>query len=100
MGTGRSGAVTDVDKPMEDEEAEHYDTEVTVEEALGDEISKRFDRANSASICQGALFDLLRYGVNMERTEKILEGTFAPPVGTDGPTVILLEEIARIWKKI
>jgi len=25
---------------------------------------------------------------------------FVPPPGTDGPTLIILEEIARIWKKL
>ena len=30
----------------------------------------------------------------------ILEGTFVPPPGTHPPTVILLEEIARIWEKM
>eukprot|EP00986_Skeletonema_menzelii_P020518 scaffold31443_cov531-Skeletonema_menzelii.AAC.1 len=31
---------------------------------------------------------------------QILEGTFEPPAGTDAATIILLEEIARIWEKV
>ena len=100
MDIGGSGAVTEVDKPIKGEEAIHCDTEETVMEALGDEISKRFERANSAPICQGALFDLLGHGANTETAEKILDSTFDPPKGTDGPTVILLEKITRIWKKM
>ena len=100
MDTCRSGAVTEVDNPIEGEEAIHCHTEETVEETLREEISKRFERANSAPICQGALFNLLGYGANTETAEKILDGTFDPPKGTDGPTVILLEEIAQIWKKM
>jgi len=30
---------------------------------------------------------------------EILEGRFIPPEGTDGPTCMILEEIARIWKR-
>ena len=32
--------------------------------------------------------------------QQILEGTFVPPPGTDRPTMILLEEITRIWDKM
>ena len=91
MDTGGYGLVTEVNKPIECEEAIHHDTEETVVEALGDEISKRCERANSEPICQGALFNLLGDGANTETAEKILDGTFGPPEGTDGPTVILLE---------
>ena len=50
-------------------------------------------------MCQGPLYDLLGYSADMETADAILEWTFVPPPGTDGPTLIILEEIARIWKK-
>ena len=31
---------------------------------------------------------------------KILEGTFKPPKGTNPATVIILKEIARIWRRV
>ena len=70
MGTGGSGAVMEVDKPVEGEKAIHCDTEETVVESQGDEISKRFDRAKSAPICQGALYDLLGYGAKWRQRKK------------------------------
>ena len=79
MGTGGYGAVIEVDKLVEGDKTNHCDTEETVVEALGDEISKRFDRAKSVPICQGALYDLLGYGANTETAEEILEGTFFFP---------------------
>ena len=66
MDTGGSGVVTEVSKPIEGKEAIHCNTKETIVEALGDEIFKRFERANSAPICQGALFNLLSYGANTE----------------------------------
>ena len=99
MGTGGTGAVMEVDKPVEGEKSIHCDTQETVIEAIGEEISKRFDRAKSAPICQGELHELLGYGANTATAEEILQGTFIAPEQTDGPTLILLEEIARIWKK-
>ena len=56
--------------------------------------------ANHAPICHGALFELLGYSADTATAESILEGTFQPPEDADGPTLILLEEIARIWKKM
>ena len=100
MGNGGSGAVTEVDKPLEDGSSEQCTTKETVEEAIGLEIKQRFNRADIAPICQGALFDLLGYGANTVTAVKILEGTFVPPIDTDGPTVTLLEEIAKIWKEM
>ena len=76
------------------------DTKETVEAAIAEENSKRFSLANSAPICQGALFELLGFSANTETAEQILEGTWIPPEDTDGPTLIILKEIARIWGKM
>ena len=64
------------------------DTKETVEAAIADENSKHFSLANSAPICQGALFELLGFSANTETAEQILEGTWTPPEDTDGPTLI------------
>ena len=73
-------------------------TKETVEEAIHGEISPRFSRAKSASMCNGPLFELLGCNTDTEAGAQILEGIFALPPGTDPATVIILQEIARIWR--
>ena len=70
------------------------------ERAIMEEIKVRFERAQSAPICQGDLFSLLGYAADTETAIEILEGTFEPPEGTDEATLTLFKEIARIWKKM
>lgn len=43
---------------------------------------------------------LLEYEVNTEVAIEILEGRFVVPVGTDGPTQLIFNEIANIQKKM
>jgi len=93
----KAGAVAFVDVQQEDGTTKRCDTKESVEGAIADEILPRFSRAANAPICQGALFNLLGYGANTETAIEILEGRFEPPEGTDGPTLLLFEEIARIW---
>ena len=68
------------------------------EEVIKKELKARFERAKSAPICQGNLFDLLGYDADTETAIQILEGTFDPPAGMDEPTHLIFKEIARIWK--
>ena len=79
---------------------EERTTKDKIELAIAAEISKQSGRADSAPICQGPLFDLLGYSANTYTAKQILKGTFVPPPGTDGPTLIILAEIACIWKKM
>ena len=72
----------------------------TAEETIHNEISPRFSRAKSAQMCNGPLFEMLSYNADTEAGAQILEGTFVPPPGTDPATIIILNEIARIWAKI
>ena len=71
-----------------------------MEAALAEENSKRFGLADNAPICQGALFELLGYSADTQAAEEILQGTWVPPPDTSRATLLLLEEIARIWKKM
>ena len=71
-----------------------------VEAAIHGEISPRFGRAGGAPICNGPLFELLGYNADTEAGAEILEGTFEPPPGTDPATIIILKEIARIWRLV
>ena len=73
-------------------------TKEDVEGAIHGELDARFDRASSAPICNGPLFELLGYNADTEAGMEILEGTFVPPKGTEPATIIILDEIARIWK--
>ena len=96
----KAGTVTFVDQKQADGTTTRHSTKATVEQAIADEILPRFSRASDAPICQGALFGLLGYGANTETAIEILEGRFTPPDGTDGPTLLLLDEIARIWSEM
>ena len=96
----RAGAVTFVDEKAADGTITRHASKGTVEQAIAEEILPRFSRASNAPICQGALFGLLGYGANSETAIEILEGRFTPPEGTDGPTLLLLDEIARIWSEM
>ena len=96
----KAGAVTFVDVKNADGTTTRHSTKGTVEQAIAEEILPRFGRASNAPICQGALFGLLGYGANTETAIEILEGRFNPPDGTDGPTLLLLDEIARIWSEM
>ena len=82
---------------MDDGTVRECNTKEEVEQGIGDEVSERFSRASSAPVCQGALFDLLGYSADTEAALEILAGTFTPPPGTSPTTMIILEEIARIW---
>ena len=93
-------AVVRVEVPQADGSVIECTTKEAVEKAIMDELSTRFGRAESAPICQGALFDLLGVYADTNAAMQILEGTFEPPAGTDAATIILLEEIARIWEKV
>ena len=84
----------------EDGTLENCDTKEEVEEAISNTLSERFSLANSAPICRGPLFELLGFNADTETAEMILDGTFVPPEGTDGPTRIILEEISKIWHKM
>ena len=64
-----------------------------------DEISVRFERAKSAPVCKGDLFDLLGYSADTQTAIEILEGRFDPPAGMDEPARLIFEEMARIWKR-
>ena len=66
--------------------------------AIMDKISVRFKQAQSAPVCQGTLFELLGYVAETETAIEILEGTFMLPEGTENPTLLLFEEIAKICK--
>ena len=96
----QAGAVTFVDVQQADGTTIRHDEQEPLEQAIAGEIIPRFCRASNAPICQGALFNLLGYSANSETAVEILEGRFVPPPGTDGPTVLLLEEIARIWSQM
>ena len=93
----RAGAITHVDVKMQDGSTLRCDNKESMEDAVAKEIMPRFKRADNAPICQGALFELLGYSANTETAIEILEGRFTPPDDTDGPTLLLFEEIARIW---
>jgi hypothetical protein len=44
------------------------------------------------------LYDLFGTYADTDAAIQILEGTFVLPADADGPTLIILEEIARIWQ--
>ena len=71
-----------------------------MERGLANSLSERFSCDDSAPNCQGALFKLFGYSADTETAEQIPEGTFTPPPDTDPATVIILQEIARIWAKM
>ena len=71
-----------------------------MEEAIKGTILDRPTKADSAPICQGALFDLLGYGADTETAVEILEGRFVAPEGTDRYTLLLFKEMDRIWKEM
>ena len=60
-----------------------HQTKEGVETIIHDEIDTRFDKASSAPICNGPLFELLGYNVDTSAGMEILEGTFTPPKGMD-----------------
>ena len=92
--------ITKVVIPRSNKEDELCNTKTAVEKGLANSLSERFSCAESAPICQGALFELLGYSADTKTAEEILEGTFIPPPDTDPATIIILEEIARIWSKM
>ena len=49
-------------------------------------------------IYNGPLVELVGYTADIEAGMGILESTFKPPTGIDPVPVIVLNEIARIWR--
>ena len=92
--------VTRVEVAQADGTVVEHSTKESIEEALKSELRTRFGRATSAPVCQGVLFDLLGVYADTNAAVEILEGTFAPPPDTDQRTILVLNEIAAIWKKI
>eukprot|EP00984_Skeletonema_dohrnii_P008234 scaffold3021_cov182-Skeletonema_dohrnii-CCMP3373.AAC.3 len=91
-------SVTRVEVERQDGVVTEYINKEEIEKAVMEELTSRFGRAGSAPICQGVLYDLLGTYADTEAAVQILEGTFTPPTDADGPTLIILEEIARIWQ--
>jgi sentrin-specific protease 1 len=91
-------SVTRVEVERQDGVVTEYVNKEEIEKAVMEELTSRFGRAGSAPICQGVLYDLLGTYADTDAAVQILEGTFTPPTDADGPTLIILEEIARIWQ--
>ena len=99
MNQEKAGMITYVDMPQSDGTTVWCDTKLAVEQANGEEIETKFARAGSVSICQGVLSQQLGYKINTDIAIAILEGRFEVlPPHTDGPTLLLLEEMANIWQ--
>ena len=96
----RAGAISYVEVQQQDGTIKKCDTKESCESAIGEEIKPRFDRANSAPVCQGALFDLLGYEVDTDTAMDILEGKFNCSLVEGTPTGEILKEIAEIWKMV
>ena len=84
-------------------EVKHPDGSITVhkgkeecERVIMEEILVRFERAKSAPVCKGDLFDLLGYSADTQTAVEILEGRFDPPAGMDKPTRLIFKEMTRI----
>ena len=74
LGKARTPAPTMVETEGSTGRAQHRTTE-GVESAIHDELDARFDRASSAPICNGPLFELLGYNADTNVGMEILEGT-------------------------
>ena len=98
MGQKRTPAPTMVETIDAESKLVQCTTKESVEAAIRGEISPRSGRTGGAPICNGPLFELLGYNVDTEAGAEILEGAFEPPPETDPATVIVLKEIARIWR--
>ena len=96
----KTRGVSHVDVPLADGSTRRYNKKKDVDKAIGQDIMARSTQAKSAPICQGALFDLLGYDADTETAMEILEGTFVAPVNTDGPMLLLFDEIAIIWHRM
>ena len=77
----------------------HHNTKDTVERHIANSLFERFSCAESTPTYQGALFELLGYSADTETAEKIPEGMFNPR-DTEQATVVIFQEIARIWATI
>ena len=82
---------------MADRTVRECNTKEEIEQGVGDKISERFSRVASAPVCQGALFNLLGYSADTVAALEILAWPFVLPPVTTLTTIIILEEITRIW---
>ena len=97
LGKIRTPAPTIVETEEDTGRVQHH-TKEGVETVIHEELNTRFNRASSAPVCNGPLFELLGYNADTNAGMEILEGTFTPPKDTDPATIIILNEIARIYK--
>ena len=98
VGKTRTPASMMVETVYKDGTVTQHCTKDSVERAIHREIGTRFSRVGSVAICNAPLFELLGYNADTEAGMKILEGTFKPPTGIDSATVIILNEISKIWR--
>ena len=89
-----------LEEPLPDGSVRVARTKEEVEEMIPRYLGDRFGSAGSADVCNGALFELLGYSADTETAVKILEGTWTPPPLTPPTTILILEEVAKIWKKM
>jgi hypothetical protein len=74
-----------------------FDMEEEVQEAIFNEVHrKRYNLAEKAPICQGALCGHFRYSSTSGIARSILDGTYDFPLDMDAATRELFEEIAQI----
>ena len=73
MGLERVGAILHVDVRQDDGTMKRMKSKRECERAIGEEIELRFGRAESAPVCQGALFRLLGYEIDTDTAIDILE---------------------------
>ncbi len=74
-----------------------FDTEEAVQEAIFNEVHrKRYNLAEEAPICQGALRDQFGYTATSPTARSVLDGTYQFPPHMDAATRELFEEIAHI----
>ena len=85
-----------IEEILEDRTTRVCKDKQAIEGEIHREILSRLGRADSAPVCQGALFELIGYGANTETGEEILKGTFTSPPDTEPATIIILKEIAHI----
>ena len=96
----KSRAMTRIEEPLVGGDVKVVDTKEGMEDSASRFFMDRFSAADSADVCNGALFELLGYSANTETAVEILEGRFVPPADTPASTRLILEEVGRIWAKM
>ncbi len=100
-GKKRTRSATSIQVPEPSGLATELNTQELVEDAIFSKVhGSRYTLANEAPVCNGRLFEDIRYLATTPASKAVLDGTYLPPSDSDTATKELFNKIEAIRRMI